>query len=296
MKNFQFIPLALTAFALLSGCNSTTHNASLRDAHIIYDTARSDPDVTTLAAFELKEASDTLTRADQALHQGEDAATVNQMSYLAAQQVAIAQETAKRKVAEMAIADARATRTQVSLEARTAEADASKKQVVSMQITAAQQAEELAAANANALSDQALIDKQAQQLGELNARQTERGMVITLGDVLFNTNQSKLKAGGLLSMQKLADFLNQYPQHNVLVEGYTDSIGDESYNQQLSEQRANNVRLALVDDLGIGSARITTRGYGEEFPVADNDTAAGRQQNRRVEIIISDGNGKISLR
>jgi outer membrane protein OmpA-like peptidoglycan-associated protein len=164
-----------------------------------------------------------------------------------------------------------------------------------VQATADQQAEELAAASANAKSDQDTIAKQVQQLKELNAKKTNRGVVVTLGDVLFNSNKSELKSGGTRNVKKLADFLKQYPQRNVLIEGYTDSTGSESLNQALSERRANSVKAALIDR-GITSDRIDTRGYGKEFPVAGNDTAANRQMNRRVEVIFSDDNGKITQR
>jgi len=80
-----------------------------------------------------------------------------------------------------------------------------------------------------------------------------------------------------------------------LVEGFTDSTGSDSYNQELSDRRANAVRMALID-MGISSDRVTTHGYGEAFPVGGNDTAAGRQSNRRVEIIISDSKGNIAPR
>jgi outer membrane protein OmpA-like peptidoglycan-associated protein len=289
----------LIAIAILSGCNTTPQNASLVEAHNRYNSASTNPNIAKLAALELREASDSLNKADSALKQGENAATVNHLAYLASQKVAIAQETAKQKSAELAVANANVNRTQASLEARTAEADASKKQVAAMQKTADQQTADLAAAGANAANDQALIamqEKQLKELKELNAQKTDRGMVITLGDVLFSTNKAQLKSGGIHNVQKLADFLKEYPQHKVLIEGYTDSTGSDAYNQKLSEQRANNVRTALVDSMGIASDRITTRGYGKEFPVASNDTATGRQLNRRVEIIISDENGKIGLR
>ena len=120
-------------------------------------------------------------------------------------------------------------------------------------------------------------------------------MVITLGDVLFGTNKAQLKSGGTRSLQKLAGFLKQYPQRKAQVEGYTDSTGGADYNQELSDRRANAVRTSLVD-MGISNDRITTRGYGKESPVASNDTAAGRQMNRRVEIILSEDNSHVSSR
>lgn len=296
MKIFQSLSLTLITIAVLSGCNSTAHNPSLAAAHDNYNSASRNPDVVTLAALELRDASDSLNRADQALKHGEKSATVDHLAYLANQKVAIAQETGKRKAAETAVANASISRNQVRLDARTAEADAAKQQVAVMQMNADQQAGELAAANANAESDQALIAMQQRQLRDLNAKQTDRGLVITLGDVLFNTNKAQLKSGGMHNVQKLADFLKQYPKHKVLIEGYTDSKGSESYNQKLSERRAENVRTALVDVMGISKSRVITRGYGEEFPVASNDNETDRQMNRRVEIILSDENGTIASR
>jgi outer membrane protein OmpA-like peptidoglycan-associated protein len=117
------------------------------------------------------------------------------------------------------------------------------------------------------------------QLTALEARKTDRGMVITLGDVLFDTNQAQLKSGGMRNVQKLADFFRQYPQRTLMIEGFTDSIGSASSNQDLSERRAGSVRTALLD-MGISRDRMTSRGYGESYPAAGNDTATGRQLNR----------------
>lgn len=125
------------------------------------------------------------------------------------------------------------------------------------------------------------------QLKELNAKKTERGLVITLGDVLFDTNKSDLKTGANRSLKKLADFLKKYPDRQAEIEGYTDSTGNPEHNKDLSERRANAVRASLLR-MGIGPDRLTTRGFGPESPVASNDTSAGRQMNRRVEIIVSD--------
>ncbi len=133
------------------------------------------------------------------------------------------------------------------------------------------------------------------QVAELEARQTERGLVLTLGDVVFDTGKAKLKGGAMRTIDQLTGFLNQYPQRKLVIEGHTDSVGAADYNQRLSEERADSVRFALLDR-GIASTRIMVRGLGEDYPVANNDTAAGRQQNRRVEVIISDDSGKIPER
>ena len=133
------------------------------------------------------------------------------------------------------------------------------------------------------------------RLTAMEAKKTERGMVVTLGDVLFDTNEAQLKSGGVRNVQKLADFFKEYPQRNVMIEGFTDSTGSDSLNQRLSDRRADSVRTALLG-MGMNSDRITSRGYGEAYPVAGNDTAAGRQLNRRVELVVSEDDGKIAPR
>ncbi len=292
MKNFHYVPFSLIALAMLTACNTTTHNARLQDAHERYKFAQSSPQITTLAAAELGEAANSLKLADNALSKGESAVMINQLSYLAIQKISIAQETANRKTYELAVTNASANRNQIRLDARTAEADAAKRQVVIANETVNQQAEDLAAADANAQTDQAVIVIQEMQIRELNAKQTKRGLVVTLGDVLFNSGQSELKSSGTRNVQKVADFLMQHPQRDVLIEGFTDSVGSESFNQLLSERRAESVRSALID-LGVSADRISTQGYGEEHPVAKNDTSAHRQSNRRVEIIFSEDDGAI---
>lgn len=310
MQKNRYFPMTLIAVAIMSGCSSIPQNTSLAEAHGSYNSARSNPQITELAAVELKDAGDSLNKADQALSKGESEASVNQLAYIARQQVGIAQETAKRKSAESAVANAGAKRDQERLAARTSEADVAHRQVARLQQANAQQANALdaandnaereqahlkavtAEANAQAERDRALIAQQEMQLKELNAQKTKRGLVITLGDVLFHTNKAQLQSGGMHNVQKLADFLRQYPRQKVLIEGYTDSTGSNSHNQALSELRANAVRTALIDQ-GTPSDRIAMRGYGEKYPVAGNDTAANRQLNRRVEIILSDDDGNI---
>src|SRR5690606_2429349 len=129
-----------------------------------------------------------------------------------------------------------------------------------------------------------------QQVSDLQTEETERGLVLTLGSVLFETNKATLQTGAQRTVQKVAEFLNQYPQRKILIEGFTDDRGSDDYNQKLSEQRAQAVQELLVSN-GVDARRIDVHGYGEEYPVASNDNSAGRQQNRRVEIVISKQNG-----
>jgi outer membrane protein OmpA-like peptidoglycan-associated protein len=124
------------------------------------------------------------------------------------------------------------------------------------------------------------------QLSELKARQTERGLELTLSNVLFDFDKATLKPGGERSLGVLVDFLKANPTRRLTVEGHTDSLGADSYNLQLSQQRANAVRDWFTQN-SIGADRITAQGMGENYPLASNDSEAGRQENRRVQIIIT---------
>jgi outer membrane protein OmpA-like peptidoglycan-associated protein len=378
MKNH--VLAAFVTLALAAGCGSTPDGDSpLAQARADYSAAQANPQVTSLAPSELRQASDSLDKANAAATKREDRAIVDHLAYVTRQHVAIAQETARQKAAEQAVASSGAERDRVRLDARTREADAAQRsaeysrrqseasqrsaEAARLESESAQRnaeaarrqteasrlsaeeaqrqaaAERLAAADAQSTAQaaqrqaeaqrQAAADAQASaqvsrqqsadamasaqasrqqsadaesrarqleaQLRELEAKKTDRGMVVTLGDVLFDTNQAQLKAGGVRNVQRLADFFKQYPQRNVMIEGFTDSTGTMNRNQELSNERAHSVRTALLD-MGMGSERITTRGYGESYPAASNDTAAGRQLNRRVEIVVSDDTGKIAPR
>jgi outer membrane protein OmpA-like peptidoglycan-associated protein len=124
------------------------------------------------------------------------------------------------------------------------------------------------------------------QIDALKAKPTDRGLVLTLGDVLFESGRAELKPGATSNLGQLVAFLAKYPSRTVAIEGHTDSVGGEDYNLGLSQRRADSVRSHLVSR-GVDAARITATGAGESAPVASNESAAGRQQNRRVEVIIS---------
>ena len=142
----------------------------------------------------------------------------------------------------------------------------------------------------SARADTAIAQQQAaelqRQIVELNAKATNRGLVVTLGDVLFATGRAELKGGVPSNLNTLADFLNKYPKRTVLIEGHTDNVGSASSNLDLSQRRADSVKSYLVGQ-GIAGSRLAATGKGENAPVAGNDSSTGRQQNRRVEVIIS---------
>lgn len=302
MKHHLLLPTALLAMVSVAGCSTVAENSRLNEARNDYRAAQDNPQVVKHAPVELKQAGDALARANDASSRQDDAAEVTHLAYLAKQRSAIAQETATQKEAETAVANAGTERSKIRLDARTDEADRARLDADTSQReadAARQQAD--AARHQSEMSQQQARDAEQRtgqleaELKELNAKRTERGLVITLGDVLFDTNQAQLKPGGTRSLQKLAGFLKRYPQRNAQVEGHTDNTGGAEYNQALSDRRADTVRTYLVD-MGIDNQRIATRGFGDVSPVASNNTASGRQLNRRVEIILSDEKKDVSVR
>jgi outer membrane protein OmpA-like peptidoglycan-associated protein len=128
-------------------------------------------------------------------------------------------------------------------------------------------------------------DALQQQIADLNAKATERGLVVTLGDLLFDTGRAELKSSAAINLAKLSSFLNMYKDRSVLIEGHTDNVGSEYSNQILSQRRAESVK-SWLENQGIDSRRLRASGRGESSPVAGNESASGRQLNRRVEVVI----------
>ena len=317
MKHWKTtVAVALPAFALGACAVMPAHDAELDDARAAVVAAQSDPQVVSLAPVELNNAVVAMRRADDAWSHHGDVAQVHHLAYLAWKQAKIATETARLKSSEASIASANAERDRLQLEARTrdaqraqrdaaraqAQADANRADAISAQARAAAATATAQAARAQAeAAQQQAANAQAHAqslqtaLADLQARPTDRGMVVTMGDLLFDTGSARLNPGGLRVVDHLVQFMDAYPQRRVSIEGFTDSVGNPGSNQVLSERRADAVRFALINR-GIDPARLEARGYGEEYPVASNTNPAGRQMNRRVEIVISDANGAIASR
>ena len=310
MKNIYLTPVLLAVAVVVGACGSTPKTTSLLDqTRSEYRMAQSNPNVAKYAPLEMTQASVAMEQANASANKGDSMADIDKLAYLARQQIALTQEVTKQKTAEAAVINAGQERNQVRLDQRTNEANIAKMNAEkSMQ---AAQAAKSDAAQAQfetrvAQDDAAAAQRQTQQaqahsanleaqLADLAAKKTERGLVITLGDVLFGTGAASLTPEGVRTTQKLADVLQQNPQRTVLIEGFTDSTGAAAYNQDLSERRAASVQRALQDQ-GVNRERVAMRGYGESHPVAANDTTSNRQLNRRVEIVLSDNSGKIGAR
>ena len=176
-----------------------------------------------------------------------------------------------------------ARRTAAEAEAKRSRADAD--------AAAARAAQQQKAAQAELERAQREQQELRQQLTEqlntiLETRDTARGLIVNLSDVLFDVGKSTLKPGAREKLAKISGIVVSHPGLKLEVEGHTDSTGSEEFNQTLSEQRANAVREFLIQQ-GVNQASVTARGFGESQPVASNETAAGRQQNRRVEMVVS---------
>jgi len=229
---------------------------------------QSDPNLGSRAPLAIKEADIAVNTAE--LPQADKDLAAHRV-YLADRKVETARALAETRFAEDQRAALSAQREHARLDARTQEADTAKGQAATARMAAASSEQEAA--------------ELQRQIDALQAKVTDRGLVLTLGDVLFETGRADLKAGAAGNLSKLVAFLTKYPERTVAIEGYTDSIGSDDYNQALSQRRADSVRSYLVR-AGIESGRLSATGMGKNDPVAGNDSAIGRQQNRRVAVII----------
>jgi outer membrane protein OmpA-like peptidoglycan-associated protein len=283
----------LTAMGLglaLCACVSTPQpNAALESAHAAVQAAESDPNVSKYAPLDLETARKDLAMADDAaLHHNE--AAIAQPAYLAAQNARLAQMHAAAKADDARVAAGRAERDQIVLATRNREVQNAKMATNEAKMVASDaldQRDQAAQTAAQATQEAARLQAEVDQL---KATPTSRGLVLTLGDVLFDTGRSELNPGAGRKLDQLAQFLSEHKERRVQIDGFTDSVGSDSYNEELSRRRADAVKSALLVR-GIDSSRISTQGYGKAFPVANNTDSGGRQLNRRVEVVIGGDNG-----
>jgi outer membrane protein OmpA-like peptidoglycan-associated protein len=244
---------------------------------------QNDPELASRARVEIREAEKAVQVAEEPVADA-DAALGAHRVYMADHGVEIARAKATTKLAEDQRARLSEERDDARLAARTREADKAKAAATRERNAAASARSDAARARSDATDARSSEADLQRRLNELEAKETERGIVVTLGDVLFDTDSAQLRnADG--NLNKLVSFLNQYSDRRVLIEGHTDNVGSATYNQGLSQRRAESVRHHLTQG-GIASQRMSVSGMGLERPVASNNTAAGRQQNRRVEIVI----------
>jgi outer membrane protein OmpA-like peptidoglycan-associated protein len=296
----------LVPLAVLAGCASSdleqAAKAQLTKAQTAYRQAQSDPNVQAHSQLQLADAQ----KAIQAAEQAQSPVDMQSLAYVAERKAQIASVTGatrkteqdtqmlgketqeillQKRERELKAARVEAEEARTAAEARARDAEAKAREAEQARLQAEQARMQAESARAQTDAEQAKNAALLKELADLKGQQTNRGLVLTVGDVLFATGKAEVAAGGLRSIDKLAEFLKKNPTRNLLIEGHTDNTGAEDFNLRLSQQRADAVKDALVSR-GVGADRITTKGYGPKYPVVANDTAAGRQQNRRVEVVV----------
>jgi outer membrane protein OmpA-like peptidoglycan-associated protein len=274
----------------IAACASTPKsNEALESARSVVQAAEADANAAKYAAVDLQTAKSDLAVADAAFTR-HDEPSIAQPAYMAAQNARLAQLRGAAKADDARVAAGQAERDSIVLAARTNQVDSANR---------AKDAANRAASDANRATDDAKIARDLAtensarlqaEVDALKAKPTDRGLVLTLGDVLFETGSSTLSSGARRNMDRLVQFLTDHPERMVQIDGFTDSVGTDSFNQDLSQHRADAVRYQLVSR-GISSTRIATQGYGKAYPVASNSESSGRQLNRRVEVVIGSDNG-----
>lgn len=288
IRSLIAVAVAATLFA---GCASVPKNpAGSAEVRSKLMALQADPSLANRAPVAFKDAETAVTVAEMSQ---KDLVLAAHRVYIADRKVETARALAETSLAESERAALNEAADKARLDSRTREADSAKTDALVARAESAEQ--KLAAGSARSDADAAQLAANAsqqqaaelqRQLEILQARPTDRGLVLTLGDTLFATGKSEIKSGATANLDKLSAFLNEYPQRTAVIEGFTDSMGSDEMNQSLSERRADAVKRYLVGQ-GVGSNRLTSAGRGENSPVADNESDAGRQQNRRVEVVIS---------
>jgi len=281
MQRTSICAAAVAATLLgLTGCETSPKaDPLLEQARATVAQAEANPDVVKYASTELDRARKLLINAEaSAKSKGAADKNTAHYAYLSTQMAHIAEQRAHEQSAVARIKAGETERQQILLSARESEAD----RAVAQARTAQSQAEQ----------SQAESQRLAKELENMQASQTARGIVLTLDDVLFDTGKAQLKSGAQRSIDQIAAFLNENPDRHIQIEGFTDSQGPNEYNLELSQSRADAVAAAIIQR-GIDAQRVRALGYGEEFPVASNENSGSRQLNRRVEIIVSNGDKAI---
>ncbi|HMN47292.1 MAG TPA: OmpA family protein [Povalibacter sp.] len=264
MKRTHHLILGIAVAAAMAACSSTPDQpiAELETARAIVPQVESSPRA-GVAAENVANARKALDAANGMMEKGGKVEDIRYQATLAATNAQIANEKILEAQAKEEIQKGEAERQAVLAQARDREADAARQRAQSLE----------------------------QELKDLKAQKTDRGLVLTLGDVLFDTGKATLKPGAYSTIDRLAQALKEDPNRRVMIEGHTDSVGSDEFNQQLSENRALSVQSALMQR-GVSGSQISSLGKGESTPVASNDNAAGRQQNRRVELIFTEETGQ----
>jgi outer membrane protein OmpA-like peptidoglycan-associated protein len=264
MNKWLLAPLLMLG---LSGCSSlsSTDQQLLGETQAGFNRIKNDADILRAAPKDVVRASESLARAERLASYWGSAEDVRHYAYLSQRYGEIARQHSLTLLNQERLAQLELERQRLQLTLREA-------QLLNVQQQTAWLAEQMAL---------------------LQGVEGERGLVMTLGDVLFEVGAAELLPAANRTLLQVAHFLQMHPKRRVRIEGYTDNTGSVDFNLQLSRVRAQSV-ADLLQDLGIGAERIEVVGHGIAFPVAENASSRGRAQNRRVEIVFSDEQGRLS--
>jgi len=246
----------IAAAVLAAGATPSQHDGDLARARAAVTQAQADPGIAKFAAAELERARVLLAEAERSTDDRHEAIAAH-YAYLATQTARIAEQRAREQIAMARVQAGELERTQ--------------------------------------LLDAASAARTRATLDSSRITQTERGMVLTLEDGTFDTNRAVISPAARRGLDVLARFLQENPGRRVQIEAFTDAEGTSSYNLELSQDRADAVALAVIDR-GVDASRVRAVGWGERWPVADNDSEENRKRNRRVEIIVSKGDAAVPVR
>ena len=272
MKLNKRVVLSVAIAAILSACSAAPpRNESLETARTMVPQVEQSPRA-GVAALDIANARKSLEAANRLAEAKGKRTDIEYEANNAVTSAQIASEKILTAQANEEIANGTAQRQAVLLQARERESQRSADQ-----------------ASASAQR----VDSLEAQLADLKVQKTERGLVLTLGDVLFDTGQATLKSSAYATLDRLATALRDKSGRKVLIEGHTDNVGSDESNQGLSERRAQSVQSALMQR-DVARSQVTAIGKGENFPIASNDSVDGRQSNRRVELIFTEDQTRVA--
>ena len=279
MKHRNSLILATVASLGVAACASTPKSTEeLETARAVVPQVEASPRA-GVAATNISEARKALDRANRLAEKHGKDEDIQYEATVASRNAQIANEKILTAMARDEIDKGTAERQAVLADARAREAQ--------------RNAQQARAATAQAETAEERAKQLERELADLKGKKTDRGVVVTLGDVLFDTGKATLKPGAYSTIERLAQVLKEDASRKVLIEGHTDNVGSDEYNQELSERRAAAVQAALFER-GVEASQISTVGKGETTPVASNDSPAGRQQNRRVELVFQEDRSKVA--
>jgi len=274
MKLNERVVLSVAIAAILSACSTPPpRNEALETARTMVPQVEQSPRA-GVAAADISNARKSLEAANHLAEAKGKRADIEYEANNAVTSAQIANEKILTAQAKEEIANGTAQRQAVLMQARERESQRS--------------ADQAGEANRQADASAQRVDSLEAELADLKVQKTERGLVLTLGDVLFDTGQATLKSSSYGTLDRLATALREKSARKVLIEGHTDNVGSDESNQGLSERRAQSVQSALMQR-DVARNQVTALGKGENFPIASNDSADGRQSNRRVELIFTEG-------